>query len=185
MNIEWVVCVQESKIPNPIHPSYLPDSLTSLIWKLLIFLALSWCSWTRECGLPKLVDLAMCILLSDPTTYLFLQLFWVLASISVFQVVLLLTSWYPWMPFWTPTFPDLCIKPELCVGALQWPRCMCVFFLTSRNIGIHILAYITVLLPLTRSGLWKSLNLVACYCHRDPLSVNYTRQKEPILAGAL
>lgn len=43
---------------------------------------------------------------------------------------------------------------------------------------------ITALLSLTGSGLWRRLNLVTSYCHKD-LSVNYTEQNEPVLAGIL
>lgn len=49
---------------------------------------------------------------------------------------------------------------------------MRVFFLTSRNIDVHILVDITVLLSLTRGRLWKKLNLVASYCHKALFSVN-------------
>lgn len=41
------------------------------------------------------------------------------------------------------------------------------------------------LLSLTRNSLWKRLNLVPSYCHEDFPGVDYTKKKEPILAGIL
>lgn len=53
--------------------------------------------------------------------------------------------------------------------------------------SIQIHAHSIALLSLTsgQSGLWKRLKLVASYCHKDLLRVNYTGQKMPVLAAVL
>lgn len=62
---------------------------------------------------------------------------------------------------------------------------MHVFLLTSRKMSLHIHTDLIALLALTRSSLWKRLNLVTSYCHKNCLSANDTKQNEPGLAGVL
>lgn len=84
LKIEEVVSVQESKIPNPVELFCLSDSLNSLLWKLPVLLSLSWCPWTWYCDLPKLVDSARCILLSDPNSLVILSTVWGISVIFSF-----------------------------------------------------------------------------------------------------
>lgn len=62
---------------------------------------------------------------------------------------------------------------------------MRVFLLKSRKMSVCLHADIIALLSLTRNSLWRRLNIVTSYCQKDLLGVNYTKKKEPILAGIL
>lgn len=101
---------------------------------------------------------------------------------------------------WFPVFPDraavhalvartvflvwysslhLFIKADRYAGAPVAQSCMHISFLTSRKMGTHIHLRILLL-----HYVWQGVESVTSYCHKDLLSVNYTKQKE-LLAGIL